>query len=303
MNDNCILVWPAQANPHDPTTHFWFALPEHLPERLCDGGLWAVNDSVDEDPDEFRVSLPCKYCLGIYLEDKEVGRKTLHLLTRAPCNSAPTWWYSIHPGGTPSKSEGSTLAAASNQAIMPRIYISTFLRYLQAPNSQKEKQVREFRLGQADQDLIRQRDYYLPFRGLSRRYLFHPQASTDAFEKALPVFLTKEANKLDRGNRQQKVDNYSKLGNALIELFRRRRITVFPLPEKLDIEIEGLLVNVNADVGLVAEGNYYISKVWLTKPPPKLVVQQAVTYFMELAQAKDSLWLPHWRPGLLDVWR
>ncbi len=284
-----IPVWSGLAiDQRDLRTHFWYESAQGKKRRLCDD-LESSGDVQSLDP--ATPFLPCKSCQDLYVQDLVMGKRVLEYsplpATNPSASPIASMVYSNEIGGYP------TEYMSNGMLERPAIGMATFARFYDAPASEKVRIVRDARTYWIDPDGYRQRDYYWALRNTLSHTHWNTNDLSD-FENAFEEMLSRQV-KPDRK------ENYQEVGQAYLRFWTKQRDAQFFKVPPGSIEIAGLTVLINPEVGMRRPGDVLALKLWLSAPVPKRSFRQAIQYLMSEAQFRG--WQKDLTPALWDVRR
>ena len=288
-----ISIWCGLSDSQaDPRTHFWYESAEGLKNRLCDD---LVSSGPIQEPHPKRPLLPCKACEQLYVQDMTFGKRVLNYLPLPQLNSTITprhFMVDSHKIGVSphNKRMGSMLER-------PTIGMATFARFYDAPASARERIVREARTFWTDPKGYPQRAYYWALLNTLRQTHWNTKDLSD-FENALEEMLERLPNKKGKESRRE---NYLKVSRSYLTYWAEQEEAQFFKVPPGKLEMQGLTILVNPEVGLRRHGDELALKLWLSAPRPNLAFRQAIPYLM--AEAQNQGWQRRLQPALWDVRR
>ena len=272
----------------DLRTHLWYDSGHNQVRRLCDD--FASGGRIRESHKQQLI--PCRHCEDLYVHDMAFGRQALeyfsHFNTNEATANAENVLYSLILGVHPTDSE---VYGMVNER--PTIGMATFARFYDAPASAKVRIVRDTLTNWANPEGYKQRDYYWAFRNTLKRTHW---TTNDPFDFDFAV-----GGMVEGLNRDHQRQHYEVLSQAYLDFWGSQPDAQFfsVLPTRL--EIAGLVILVNPEVGLRRHGDTLALKLWLNAPRPKKQFRQALQYLMEEAQERG--WDRELQPALWDVRR
>ena len=276
----------------DPRTHFWYESTQELKNRLCDD--LATSGPIQE-PHPKEPLLPCRDCEQLYVQDMTVGKRVFDYLPPSPTNATihdPVFMvYSLKFGVSSHK------IRVHSMLENPTIGMATFARFYNAPASGRERIVKEARTFLIDPKGYPQRSYYWALLNTLKQTHWSTHDLSD-FEIALEETLEKLPNTKGKESRK---DHYHKIGQAYLKFWSEQQDAQFFKIPPTRIEIQGLTILVNPEVGLRRHGDELALKLWLSSPRPNLAFRQAIQHLM--AEAQSQGWERHLQPALWDVRR
>lgn len=284
-----IPVWSGVSdNQLDPRIHYWYKVTGGQIRRICDD---FVSSSGIQEPAPTQPLIPCKPCQDLYVQDIAFGRHVLEqsprLTINPPENTTNSMVYS-------SKSLVSTMEVGELDMLEhPRIGMATFARFYDASASEKTRLVREARGFLIDREHYTHRAYYYA--------LLNTLSHTHWYTKDIADFENERDAMLAHVSTPHRVENYRKVSEAYISFWHKQQDAQFFRIPVAEIEIAGLTILINPEVGLRRHGDELVLKLWLSALPPKRSYRQAVQYLMEQAQRQG--WQQHSEPALWDVRR
>lgn len=175
----------------------------------------------------------------------------------------------------------------------PTVGLATFARFYDASASEKSRVIREAISFVADHDKYAHRAYYGVFRNTLIQTHWATNELSD-FEGAVSGMV----KKLKRAHQQE---NYETVSEAYIRYCKRQDgIQFFRIPPAT-LDISGLRILVNPDIGMRRIGDTFALKLWWTAKRPKRSYRQAIQHLMTLAQ--NDGWQAGAIPALWDVRR
>ncbi|MDO8614670.1 MAG: hypothetical protein Q7T33_02900 [Dehalococcoidia bacterium] len=171
--------------------------------------------------------------------------------------------------------------------------LTAFARFFEATPAEKVKMVREARLFQSDPGGYALRAYYGAFRNALRRT--HWKGSDlGTFGATLDDVIAEQKS-------APKQEHYRDLGKAYVDYWNLYdEAAIFPVPDA-EVEIAGLRLRVNAELGISFGGTDYALAVYLRAPKPTRLYRQSVQYLTQ--QARSGVWNPEWHAATYDVRR
>ena len=166
-----------------------------------------------------------------------------------------------------------------------------------APASGRERIVKEARTFLTDPRGYPQRSYYWALLNTLRQTHWNTHDLSD-FEIALEETLERLPNTKGKESRK---DHYHKIGQAYLKFWSEQQDAQFFKIPPTRIEIQGLTILVNPEVGLRRHGDELALKLWLSSPRPNRAFRQAIQHLM--AEAQSQGWERHLQPALWDVRR
>lgn len=284
-----IAIWSGLSESHqDQKTHFWYNDDQERTRRLCDN-LETFGDL--HSPAPTRILIPCKPCQELYTEDIAFGRGMLEHSQLPAANQpmAPDDFmvYSHKNWGYPHQIQGDDVLE------IPPIGMATFARFYDAPVSGRLKVINDARTYLANHDGYKQRSYYWALRNT----LLQTHWATND----LSSFADAREGMLLRQKIEHRKDNYQTISQAYLSFFKKTPdARLFRIPPTR-IEIAGLTIIVNPDIGMRLPGNDLALKLWLSSKPPKNNYRQAIQYLMQDAQ--QGGWREDLQPAIWDIRR
>ena len=175
----------------------------------------------------------------------------------------------------------------------PTIGMATFARFYDAPASGKVRMVRDALTYWANPEGYKQRDYYWAFRNTLRRTHWNTNDITD--------FAYASEEMLAKLNRDHQKDNYKAISQAYLEFWSKQTDAQMFKVSQGKLEIAGLGILINPEVGLRRYGDNLALKLWFAAPKPKQQFRQAIQYLME--EAQEHGWHQELQPALWDIRR
>ena len=273
----------------DLRTHLWYESTRNQVRRLCDD---FVSGHRIHEPASERHIIPCRQCEDLYVHDLAFGRQAFEYSPTFNSNEAmhitDQVLYSLETGGYPTE-----LEVYSMVNDRPAIGMATFARFYDAPASAKVRIVRDALTNWASPEGYKNRAYYMAFRNTLRRTHWSTNDPSD-FNYAVDEMVAG----LKRDNQQQ---HYRDLSQAYLKFWANQPDAQFFQVPQAKLEIAGLVILVNPEVGLRRHGDVLALKLWLNAPRPKKQFRQAIQYLMEKAQ--QGGWDREFQPALWDVRR
>ena len=276
----------------DPRAHFWHESTQELKNRLCDG---LVTSGPIQEPHPKEPLLPCRDCEQLYVLDMTGGKRVFDYLPPAPTNA--TTHDSVFMVHSLKLGVSSHENRVHSMLENPAIGMATFARFYNAPASGRERIVMEARTFLINPKDYPQRSYYWALLNTFRQTHWKTHDLSD-FEIALEETL--ERLPTTKGKESRK-DHYNKIGQAYLEFWSKQQDAQFFKIPQARIEIQGLTILVNPEVGLRRHGDELALKLWLSSPRPNLGFRQAIQHLM--AEAQSQGWERHLQPALWDVRR
>ena len=276
----------------DPRAHFWYENTQELKNRFCDD---LVTSGPIQEPHPKEPLLPCRDCEQLYVQDMTVGKRVFDYLPPAPTNA--TIYDSVFMVHSLKFVESYHKRRVHSMLENPTIGMATFARFYNAPASGRELIVKEARTFLIDPKGYLQRSYYWALLNTLRQTHWNTHDLSD-FKIALEETLERLPNTKGKESRK---DHYNKIGQAYLEFWYKQQDAQFFKIPPARIEIQGLTILVNPEVGLRRHGDELALKLWLSSPRPNLGFRQAIQYLM--AEAQSQGWERHLQPALWDVRR
>lgn len=282
-------IWSGlSGNQLDLKTHFWYNEGHGRKRRLCDD-FEAVGELQESSPT--KLFIPCKACQGLYAEDIAFGRQILEYLPHPSAEQAtytPDYMlYAQQSRGHPTQSR------RVNVLKQPVIGMATFARFYDAPASGKGRVITDARTYVAKPNEYNHRAYYWALR--------NTLSQTHWKSNDLSDFSDAVEGMLSNIKKEHRVENYRKVSEAYLSFWTKQGdAQFFKIPTER-IEIAGLTILINPEIGLRRPGDNLALKVWFSAPKPKRSYRQAIQYLMNEAQQHG--WQPGVQPALWDVRR
>lgn len=288
-----VSVWYGLSDSQiDPRAHFWHEGAQGIKHRLCDN---TVSSGPIQEPPPKNPLLPCPDCEQLYVQDMTYGKRVFNYLP-LPSIKTPALgpdfmvYYSKFGASYPKNGVHSVLEN-------PTIGMATFARFYNAPASARERIVREARTFLIDPKGYPARSYYWALLNTFKQTHWNTHDVTD-FETAFPAMIEKLPEKKGKESRK---DHYQKIGKAYLEFWSSQQDPQFFKVPPTRIEIHGLNILVNPEVGLKRYGDELALKLWLAAQGPNLAYRQAIQYLM--TEAQNQGWEQHLQPAIWDVRR
>lgn len=286
---SALPIWSGLSeNQRDLKTHFWYKEVHGRQRRLCDD-LEALGELQESNP--AKLFIPCKACQELYVEDIAFGKHILEYLPSPPddkaMHSVGSMLYSMKSGGCPAKNK------RSGMLQQPVIGMATFARFYDAPASGKGRVITDARTYVAKPNDYNQRAYYWALRNTLSQTHWRSNDLSD-FSDAVEGMLSK----LTAEHRRE---NYRKVSEAYLSFWAKQEDAQFFRIQAGRIEIAGLTILINPEIGLRRYGDNLALKLWFSAPPPKRSYRQAIQYLMSEAQQRG--WQRDIQPALWDVRR
>ena len=159
--------------------------------------------------------------------------------------------------------------------------MATFAKFCAANPAQKVKIVRD-RPAWA---------YYSPLTNFLQTYHWNTN-DLETLERNIDGFVTKQGK---RGH------HFSEICDAYVKFWRSREASYFRVIP-IDIEIGGLVISVNPEIGMrTPDGDCRAMKLWFNVDRPTKLAKQVLLYLMESARANDDRWPSDWDLKVWDV--
>ena len=282
-----IPIWTGRSGGLDPTGHYWLDAGG-FSERLCDGEPRGVQPD-RSSPD---ILAPCGSCQDLYLEDVLYGRKAFVLLADPPEFDTKKNGVYTHKNMVYTPENG--VYVEPKEVQMPRVSFGMFSRFYDERPAGQVRVVRDIRSRVADPKRYIQRDLYGPLRN-TLRWTHWATGDIMTFENALPPFLAKQKKEFRR-------KHYEDIGQDYIAFWKAQDAMYFEIPA-VDIEIGGLTIGVNPEVGLRTLYDYRVLKLWFNATKPTIRTRQVMEYLMGRAKQESDAWSDQWEAGIWDVRR
>ena len=290
---SAISIWSGVSeNQIDQRTHFWYESDQGLKRRVCDD---LASPGAIQEPDPEKPLIPCQACQNLYVQDMAFGRRVLDYLPLPSPNSAThipdLMVYSPKIGEAYHKNR------MADMLERPSLGMATFARFYDAPASQRARIVREARTFWIDPDGYRKRNYYWAVRNTLSRTHWSTNDLSD-FENAQEEMLSKLPYKKGKHSRNE---NYQVVSRAYLKFWSKQQDAQFFKIPRGSVQIAGLTILVNPEVGMRRRGDELALKLWFSVPRPKRAFRQAIQYLMSEAQHQG--WQRHLQPALWDLRR
>ena len=227
----------------------------------------------------------CTACNDMYTIDTLRGNQAFEL-TRKPPRLLCSLGYPRYNEGTPFK----------KVRAMPRISMLTFAKFCAARKDASARRiVHDSWEQEKNPEYIYYRDYYRPLRDAIHSIHFET-GDIDALEEALPS-LPRDPKLADR--RQQTRET----GRAYLALWRTQGFRYFAVGAPIDIDISGLVVRVNPELGIrTVFDDIYVVKLWFSGSGVSQQVRETLFFLMDRAQDR-GLWPESASPRIWDIRR
>jgi len=290
-----IRIWPEPYG-SDPLTHFWYRDPANRNTRLCDGATRDESKRLRHST----IYAPCWKCRDLYVADAAHGANRLYAATEELTHgrAVPLVVYSTKFGeetpnfGVYPTSNGVVSMTTASTDKVPPVSMATFARFHEAARGEQLNIVKDARIFHLDRTMYeRGRDYYREFRNALRQTHWQT-GDIGTFEAALTPLLIRV--------KKNKRESYKQAGEAYVALWKRRDADYFPIP-RTTIDIAGLTIRVNPELGMSFSHDKMALKLWLNAPKPTRGYRQAIQYMCEVG--RKGLWEDSWTMTVWDVRR
>lgn len=257
----------------DPRTHFWYHAPDGVTRRICDDSRWPPG--VLPRRSNFTVHLPCAPCKDIHFEDHIFGQgRFVAQPFVAPLNLDVVNSVEVVP--------------EYREVVMDMhpVALSTFARFYEATTeSAKLRIVREIRGSGFD--------FYWALRNTLAETHWRSDDLT-TFEDAVDGLVKSMKSEAQRAH-------YLKICKGYIKFWKGfEDAHVFRVPS-LDIEIEGLPIKVNYEIGMRDGEDERPLKLHLRAKVPTRDYRRAIQGVTERAREFAVEWSTNWVPKILDT--
>ena len=284
-----IPVWSGISdNQLDERTHHWYRDTDGEIRRVCDD---LVSSNGIREPAPTQPVLPYKPCQDLYVQDIAFGRRVLEQSSLFTLNSL----YIAAPSiVSSSKSLVPTIENRVTPMLeRPRIGMATFARFFDAPSREKTEAVRDARSFLIDREHYRRRAYYYA--------LLNTLSHTHWHTKDIVDFENERDSMIAQVSIPHRAENYRRVSEAYVLFWNKQQDAQYFRVPIAEIDIAGLTILINPEVGLRRRGDELVLKLWFPALPPKRSYRQALQYLMEQAQRQG--WQQHSEPAIWDVRR
>ena len=180
------------------------------------------------------------------------------------------------------------------EIVLPKVSMTSFARFVAAPVTQKAKIVRELHTAKH----LTSQDRFAPFYGHLVNTLRATHWTTRqirTFEDAIEGFLRKVSHSVKRSR-------YQLLSEAYINFWVRHSASYVPIG-RAEVDIGGLIIVVNPEIGMQVGNDTQVLKIWLNSPEPSKMHREVISYLMEITSVEHSTWPDQWPRGMWDVQR
>lgn len=185
------------------------------------------------------------------------------------------------------------------QSQQVSIGMATFARYYAATDVHKVRMVKDALTFHYDREGYKKRDYYWDFTNTLKSTHWLSNNLAD-FESKVDNLVSRQLKQSREGKHIDRRNNYRTLSDAYCRFVKKENAGVFLIVPG-HIDIAGLRVIINPDIGMRYDGNTLALELWLAAPRPTRPYRQAIQYLMEEAQRRG--WQPNLQPALWDIRR
>ena len=290
-----IFIWAAKLPGVDPATHFWFER-DGVRYRICDGVRWIEGTGSDNRPD---FPVPCGLCKETYLEDVLRGVKLLHLLPKPPAldNKIDTTENGVYPSKNEVYPPKNRVYPSENTgvavAVVPKVPVKMFAEFYQARPAKQVSIVRTIRTRLINPEMYMAHNYYGALRNAIRDTHWATR-NIETLQDALEHLM--------ESIRQDKQQNYRTAIESYIRFWHDRNASCFPV-KAVDVEMAGLTIAVNPELGMQTGDDFQALKIWFDAERPTQPARQVIYYFMDRAREQSNEWEDYWHSGIWDIRR
>ena len=275
--------------------HFWFER-DGVRYRICDGVRWIEGTGADNRPD---FPVPCGLCKETYLEDVLRGAKLLHLLPEPPAldNKVDTPENGVYPPINRVSSPNNRVYPSENMgvevAVVPKVPVKMFAEFYQARPAKQVSIVRTIRTRLVNPEMYMAHNYYGALRNAIRDTHW-ATGNIETLQDALEYLVG--------SIRQDKQQNYRIAIESYIRFWRDRSASCFPV-KAVDVEMAGLTIAANPELGMQTGDDFQVLKIWFDAERPTQAARQVIHHFLDRAREQSNEWEDYWHSGIWDIRR